>query len=113
MPLLLLNPDIFFRQQLLHGIKVKDSRDTPYGNITTGEYAGEKSIYYNQRLQSYSNDEIEREENIHYAMLQHDSPENILIISGDIKSHLKEVMKYNIKKVVYVERDPALISPGN
>ncbi len=108
---LLLNPDIFFRQQLLHGIKVKDSRDTPYGNITTGEYGGEKSIYYNQRLQSYSNDEIEREENIHYAMLQHDSPENILIISGDIKSHLKEVMKYNVKKVVFVERDPALISP--
>jgi spermidine synthase len=108
---LLLNPDIFFRQQLLHGIKVNDSRDTPYGNITTGEYGGEKSIYYNQRLQSYSNDEIEREENIHYAMLQHDNPEYILIISGDIKSHLKEVMKYNIKKVVYVERDPALISP--
>jgi spermidine synthase len=109
--ILLLNPDKFFRQQLLHGIKVKDSRDTPYGNITTGEYGGEKSIYYNQRLQSYSNDEIEREENIHYAMLQHDNPENILIISGDIKSHLMEVMKYNIEKVVYVERDPALISP--
>ena len=108
---LLLNPDIFFRQQLLHGIKVKDSRDTPYGNITTGEYGGEKSIYYNQRLQSYSNDEIEREENIHYAMLQHDKPENILIISGDIKSHIKEILKYNVKKVVYVERDPALINP--
>ena len=105
-----LNPDTFFRQQLLYGIKVKESRDTPYGNITTGVYGGEKSIYYNQRLQSYSNDEIEREENIHYAMLQHNNPENILIISGDIKSHLREVMKYNVKKVVYVERDPALIS---
>jgi spermidine synthase len=109
--ILFLNPDIFFRQQLLHGIKVKNSRDTPYGNITTGEYGGEKSIYYNQRLQSYPNDEIEREENIHYAMLQYDSPENVLIISGDIKSYLKEVLKYNVRKVVYVERDPALINP--
>ena len=108
---LYVNPDMFFRQQLLHGIHVRDSRDTPYGNITTAEYGGEKSIYYNQRLQSYSNDEIEREENIHYAMLQRDNPENILIISGDIGSHLKEVMKYNVKKVVFVERDPALINP--
>jgi spermidine synthase len=107
---LLLNTDIFFRQQLLHGINVKDSQDTPYGNITKGEYGGEKNVYYNQRLQSYSNDEIEREENIHYAMLQHDNPENILLISGDIKSHLKEIMKYNVKKVVYIERDPALIN---
>ena len=107
---LILKPDIFFRQQLLHGINVKNSIDTPYGNITAAEYGGEKSIYYNQRLQSYSNDEIEREENIHYAMLQHDNPEKILIISGDIKSHLKEIMKYNIKSVVFVERDPALIN---
>jgi spermidine synthase len=105
------NPDVFFRQQLLHGIKVTDSYDTPYGNITKAEYKGEKSIYYNQRLQSWSNDEIEREENIHYAMLQHDSPGNILIISGDIRSNLKEVNKYNVKKLVYLERDAALIKP--
>jgi spermidine synthase len=108
----IIKPDIFFRQQLLNGINVIDSRDTPYGNITTGQYGNEKSIYYNQRLQSYSYDESEREENIHFAMLQHNKPENILIISGDIESNMKEIMKYAIKKVVYVERDPALISPG-
>jgi spermidine synthase len=106
-----LNPDQFFRQQLLHGINVRNSRDTPYGNITTAVYGGEKSIYYNQRLQSYSNDEIEREENIHYSMLQYDSPKKVLIISGDIKSNLKEIMKYEVKRVVFVERDPALIDP--
>jgi len=108
--ILLFNPDIFFRQQLLQKIKVKDTRDTPYGNITVGEYGGEKSIYYNQRIQSYLNDEIEREENIHYAMLQHNDPGKVLLISGDIKSNLREVLKYNIKKVVFVERDPALLS---
>lgn len=106
------NPDIFFRQLLLHGIKVKSSEDTSYGNITTAEYGGERSIYYNQRLIAWKNDEIEREENIHYAMLQHNKPENVLIISGDIKSHLAEVLKYPVKMVCYVERDPALIKAG-
>ncbi len=108
---LIFNPDVFFRQQFLSGIKVTDSYDTPYGNITKAEYKGEKSVYYNQRLQSWSNDEVEREENIHYAMLQHERPENILIISGDIRSNMKEIRKYNVKKVVYLERDPALIRP--
>lgn len=109
--ILLMKPDIFFRQQLLSGINVMDTKDTPYGNVTIGRYGNEKSIYYNQRLQSYSNDESEREENIHFAMLQHKKPENILIISGDIESNMKEIMKYDIKKVIFVERDPALISP--
>jgi spermidine synthase len=110
--ILVFHPDIFFRQQLLHGIKVKISKDTSYGNISIGEYGGEKSTYYNQRLLSYQNDEIEREEDIHYAMLQHNNPEKVLIISGDLKSHLPEVLKYHVKKVVYVERDPVLTKLG-
>jgi spermidine synthase len=107
--ILIINPDVLFRQLLLHGIKVKSSEDTSYGNITTAVYGGEKSIYYNQRLLAWQNDEIEREENIHYAMLQHDKPEKVLMISGDIKSHLPEIIKYPVKKVYYVERDPALL----
>jgi spermidine synthase len=104
------NPDIFFRQLLLPGIKVTESYDTPYGNITSADYKGEESIYYNQRLQSWSNDEIEREENIHYAMLQHEKPEKVLLISGDIRSNMKEVNKYNVRQVTCLERDPALLN---
>ena len=40
--IIILNPDIFFRQELLPGIKVTRSKDTPYGNITKGEYARRK-----------------------------------------------------------------------
>ena len=58
--IIIFNSDILFRQILLTGIKVDDSKDTPYGNITEGRYAGEKNVYYNQRLLSYNNDVIER-----------------------------------------------------
>jgi len=102
------NPDTFFRNQLLRGVKVTFTRDTPYGNITIGRYAGEESIYYNQRLLAYKNDEAEREEDIHYAMLQSNRPYDVLLISGDINSRLPEIMKYPVKKVVFVERDPLL-----
>jgi spermidine synthase len=105
------SPDIFFRQFLLRGIKVTETDDTPYGNVTRGEYHNETSTYYNQRLLIYNSDAVESEEDIHYAMLQAENPENILLISGPIGSRLKEINKYNVRKTVYVERDPALTKP--
>ena len=106
--IIILEPDAFFRQIMLPGINVIKSIDTPYGNITTGDYMGEQSVYYNQRLLKYSNDVIEREEDIHYAMLQCESPESVVIISGIFDTHLPEILKYSVNKVIYIERDPAL-----
>ncbi len=118
--IIIADPDIFFRQLLLPGIKVTETRETPYGSITYGEYGGERSIYYNQRLLTYIDDVTEREENIHYALLQKKNPEKVLLISGSLKSHLPEVLKYPVKKVIFIERDPELIKaetekadPGN
>lgn len=108
--IIIFNPDIFFRQILLPGIKVTGSKDTPYGNITNGIYKGERSIFYNQRLLTYNDDAIEREENIHYAMLQSESPESVILISGSLHSHLPEILKYPVKKIIFIERDPSLVS---
>ncbi len=102
------NPDTFFRHILLPGITITSTEDTPYGNITKGTYQGDESTYYNQRLLSYKNDVAEREEDIHYAMLQCESPEKVVLISGSLQSHLPEIFKYPVKKVTYIERDPAL-----
>jgi predicted membrane-bound spermidine synthase len=107
--IIILKPDVVFRQLIFPGIKVIGSTDTPYGNITTGKYKGEESIYYNQRLLTYKDDVVEREEDVHYAMLQSDSPEKVMLISGQLRSHLAEIQKYPVKKIIYLERDPALI----
>ena len=107
-PVIFLSPDLLLRQLLMRGIKVIRSTDTQYGNITVAEYGGEATTYYDHRLLNYSDDATEREEDIHYAMLQTEKPESVLLISGALNSHLKEIMKYSVKKVVYVERDPEL-----
>ena len=106
--IILFNPDTYFRQILMPGIKITGSQDTPYGNLTKGNYKGEESTYYNLRLLSYNNDVVEREENIHYAMLQCESPEKVIVVSGSFNSHLPELLKYPVKKIIYIERDPAL-----
>ncbi len=106
---IVLDPDNLFRSLLLKGINISESRDTPYGNIVRGEYGGEESIYYNQRLIKYHGNTVEIEENIHYAMLQSRTHDNILLVSGSINAHIEEILKYPVKEVVYVERDPALM----
>ena len=107
--IIFLNPDLLFRQILLPGIKVTGTIDTPYGNITKGKYKGEESLYYNQRLLAYNDDATEREEDIHYAMLQCESPEKVIMISGSPRSHLPEILKYPVRNIIYIERDPALV----
>jgi spermidine synthase len=106
---IIFDPDILFRQVLLHGLKVSDTMDTPYGNITKGSYAHEAVIYYNHRLLTYNDDVIEREEDIHYALLQRANPENIIIISGNLGSYLPEIEKYHVKGITFLERDPELV----
>jgi spermidine synthase len=107
--IIIFNPDVIFRQIILSGINVTGTTDTPYGNITTSNYRGEESIYYNQRLLTYKDDVVEREEDIHYVMLQSDLPEKVMLISGSLRSHIAEILKYPVKKIVYIERDPNLV----
>jgi spermidine synthase len=106
--IIIFRPDICFRQILLPGIKVTGTEDTPYGNITYGSYKGEKSTYYNQRLLTYNSDVVEREENIHYAMLQSNAPDKVILISGSLSSQVPEILKYPVKEIIYIERDPAI-----
>ncbi len=106
---LMAGPGTVLRQLMMPGIRVSVTKDTPYGNITKGLYGGEVSMYYNQRLLSYSEDAVEREENIHYALLPAKNPQKILLVSGNLASSLEELAKYSPEKVIYVENDPGLI----
>jgi spermidine synthase len=105
---LFFNTDVFFRQLVLPGINVTGTSDTSFGNITTGSYEGEESLYYNHRLVLYTDDVAEREENVHFAMLQNPSPSHVILVSGSPKSLIPELLKYPVKKITYLETDPVL-----
>ncbi len=107
--LVLCNPDLFFRNIIMDGLEVQSTRDTPYGNISEGTYEGETCLFYDYRIISYSNDIIEREEDVHFAMLQGQRKKDVLLVSGPLNSRLSELSKYNISSVTFLERDPELI----
>lgn len=101
--------DAMLRNCLIHGIKITESKDSKYGNISTGYSAEEKTIFYNHSLAVYEHDVSDREEGVHFAMLQHPYPDNILVISGSLPSIISEVSRYGKKKVTFIERDPQLV----
>jgi predicted membrane-bound spermidine synthase len=105
----IIHPDRAVRSMLLRGVQVETSIDTPFGNITKGVYGGENTIFYDHRPLFFMDDMITAEENIHYAMLQREGYDKVILISGGLKRHLPELSKYDIRELCYLEPDPGLL----
>ena len=103
-------PDPAVRSLLLRGVRVTESRDTPFGNISIGYYGEERTVYYDHRPLYFEGDVTTAEENIHYALLQREHYDRVLLISGGLKRHLPEVLKYPVGRLDYLEVDPGLIA---
>lgn len=100
--------DISLRQ-LWSGFQVLGSRDSIYGNITVTE-RGEQRSFYENGLHLYTvPDSLSAEESVHYALLQVEAPERVLLIGGGVGGLLEEVLKYPVKKIDYVELDSTMI----
>jgi spermidine synthase len=90
--------------------KVVDTRETYYGNITITEKSDQYNFYENGSLLFTSQNIITSEEYVHYALLQHKMPENILLVSGGVSGMLDELLKYqSLQSVSYVEINPDLV----
>lgn len=87
-------------------------KNTPYGNILVTNTDGQINFYENGIPLFSTDNVIACEESVHYAMVQHNNPENILLISGGISGTIKEVLKYKIKRLDYVEINPDLVEIG-
>jgi spermidine synthase len=96
-------------EQLFKNQSIIELVETPYGNLAVTESSNQINFYESGILHFSSDNVIANEENVHYAMLQHSDPENILLISGGVSGTIDEVLKYNISSVDYVEIDPVLI----
>ena len=88
-------------------------KETPFGNLAVTKTGEQYNFYENQVLLFNTLNFIANEEAIHYAMVQHENPQNILVISGGVSGMMQEIMKYPGKKMVdYVEINPWLVKIG-
>jgi len=96
-------------KQLWKGYDVVESRDSVYGNITVTRTGGQISFFENG-LNLYSvPDALSAEEPVHFTMLEHGDPSDILLVGGGIGGLIGEILKYDVAGIDYVELDPVIV----
>ncbi len=108
----LFNADKIIRQYLFVNQDLTYLKDTPFGNLAVTDYGTQQNFYENNVLLFTTENTIANEEAVHYAMIQHPNPKNVLLISGGISGITNEILKYNIKKLDYVELNPWIFKLG-
>ncbi|TSA23806.1 hypothetical protein D4R75_02625 [bacterium] len=108
-PSLVLNLDIETKRFLFPEQEILYSKDTPYGNLTVSRQSGQVNFYENNVLLSSTGDVAGSEEPVHYAMVQHPGPRSVLMISGALSGAAREVYKYGVERLEYVEVNPSVI----
>ncbi len=106
------NLDYLTKSYLYINQKLIFQKDTPYGNLAITSQGEQKNFYENNVLLFSTNDIIKIEEDAHYAMLQHKNPKSILLISGGISGIIKEILKYDVTNIDYVEIDKWITKTG-
>lgn len=102
--------DHFLKSFLFINQKIVESRETYYGNIVITKNGEQYNLYENGMLSFNTDNVIIREEYAHYALLQRDDPQDILLIGGGISGALSELLKYpSVHRIDYVEINPQLI----
>ncbi|HEM48601.1 MAG TPA: hypothetical protein ENO27_00185, partial [Caldithrix sp.] len=78
-----------------------------YSLIQTGN---SKTLYLNGTTLFTIPDQAGAEESVHFAMLQHPMPKDILLIGGGLNGSIDEILKHpSVEKIDYVETDARLV----
>jgi spermidine synthase len=85
-------------------------RNSIYGNLAVSKNGSQYTFYSNgiPVIASPSPDTVSVEERAHFTMLASAHPRKVLLIGG-AGGIIREVLKYPVERVTYVELDPSLI----
>lgn len=84
------------------------TKDTPYGRVTIEGLEGQISVFENDAL-SFETESVASEEFVHMGITQHPNPKGILVLGGGIEGILRELQKYSINRIDYVELNSRLL----
>lgn len=103
--------DVFTQQRLWPEFDLLASQDSPYGRLTVISANSMRSIYENGSILANVPDPAAAEESVHYALLEHLAPRNVLLIGNAMNGSISEILKHpSIERLDYVELDPMLIT---
>jgi len=85
---------------------------SPYGRLVVTESAGQVNFIENGLPIISTNNVLQVEEAVHYAMAQRPGARRVLLVAGGVSGTAKEILKYGVSEVTYVELDPLIIDVG-
>jgi spermidine synthase len=86
--------------------------NSPYGKLLITESDGQYDFIENGVPLTSTRDDQHVEEAVHYAMAQRPDARTVLLVGGGISGTAKELLKYNVRRVDYVELDPLILEFG-
>jgi spermidine synthase len=96
-------------EALWTGFRVTESRDSKYANLVVTEAEEKRTIFANGVAVLSVPDRQAAEESVHYALLQHPGPRQVLLIGGGMNGGLAEALRHpTVKRVVYLELDAVM-----
>ena len=90
----------------LHLIEVTDS---VYGNLALTQRGRDFSLFENGLLSYTTREVVDSEQSVHFGMLAHPDPRQILLIGSGIGGTLEEILKYDGARIDYVDLDPKVV----
>lgn len=86
--------------------------NSPYGKLLLTRADGQLNLLENGVPLLSSRDVAHLEETVHYALAQRPEARNVLLVGGGISGTAKEILKYPVDRVDYVELDPMILDFG-
>jgi spermidine synthase len=85
-----------------------ESKNSLYGNIAVTQLKDQYNFYENGLYLGTNKEEI-LNEYVHIPLLYHRNPKNVLLIGAGFNGIIKEIIKHNPEKIIYLELDYNLI----
>lgn len=108
--LLFFHPEKKIRSWVYPNQNIEVSKDSPQGNIVITRRENMWSVYINNMLLFDSENFMMNEETVHFTMLQHLHPANVLLVSAGLSGQISELTKYNPVSIDYVEDNQWLLT---
>lgn len=92
------------------GFELKKVDNTIYGNLAVTGRKNQFSLFENGLLVFTYPDLPSAENSVHFAMLEHPSPNKVMLIGGGVGGALREILRHpSVSEVTYLELDPMII----
>lgn len=105
--------EMHFRKVQMGDVNLIGLQESRYGVIAVTRSDQQYNFYTNGLYDFSCPDPYSSEEAVHYALLLHPGPENVMLIGGGLGHSITEALKHpSINNITYVELDPMLFDMG-